>query len=130
MKVVISGSRSILNKELVESYLNEFNPKIEFLICGYDPKKRLPKGVDEIAYRWAINKGIPVDTFPANWEKYGKMAGRLRNKQMVDCGDVLIAIWDGQSTGTLSTITYWKEKMAAIFNNPDHNCFIFQVDNK
>ena len=41
-------------------------------------------------------------------------AGHKRNKQMVEEADALIAFWDGESTGTLSTINYAKEKGIAV----------------
>lgn len=38
--------------------------------------------------------------FPADWEKYGRKAGYLRNDQMARYTDVAIILWDGQSRGT------------------------------
>lgn len=42
--------------------------------------------------------------FPADWGKYGKSAGVLRNKQMAEYADGLIAFWDGKSRGTANMI--------------------------
>ena len=127
MKVVISGSRTLTNKRLVESYLETCEFNITTLICGYDPEKKLPKGVDEIAYNWAKSKGIATETYPADWDKFGKTAGILRNKQMVQLADALVAIWDGSSRGTLSTINFWKQKAKIIFKDPTYNCKVFKV---
>lgn len=48
---------------------------------------------------WAINNNIPVKSFPANWNKFGKSAGYKRNVQMADYAEGLIAI----TTGSLGT---------------------------
>lgn len=57
-------------------------------------------GIDQAAIEWAHGVGIPVRKFPANWNKHGKRAGYLRNEEMADYADALIAIWDGESRGT------------------------------
>lgn len=62
------------------------------------------RGVDSIAESIAVTKGYPTKLFPADWDKYGKPAGAIRNKQMAEYADVLIAIWDGQSKGTKNMI--------------------------
>lgn len=63
-------------------------------------------GIDRAGERWAVAQGIPVKKFPvepADWERYGLQAGRLRNQQMAEYvgpGGALIAVWDGSSRGT------------------------------
>jgi hypothetical protein len=41
------------------------------------------KGVDTICLKWANERGVPVERFPADWDKFGKGAGPVRNKQML-----------------------------------------------
>ncbi len=43
-------------------------------------------GADELAKKSAIMIGLPVETYPANWELHGKSAGHIRNQQMLDEG--------------------------------------------
>jgi hypothetical protein len=43
--------------------------------------------------------------FLPDWGKYGKRAGLLRNSDIVAASEVILAFWDGSSTGTLDTIT-------------------------
>ncbi len=38
--------------------------------------------------------------YPAAWDTYGLKAGYIRNEEMADNADALIAIWDGKSRGT------------------------------
>lgn len=37
---------------------------------------------------------------PADWERLGKAAGPIRNEEMAEIADALIAFWDGQSRVT------------------------------
>lgn len=48
----------------------------------------------------AANRGFACQHFPADWEAYGKQAGYLRNYQMAQNADALVAFWDGRSPGT------------------------------
>ena len=65
-------------------------------------------GADTLAVKaaWDIG-GLKCIEFPANWEKYGKAAGPIRNQQMLDEGkpDKVLAFWNGESRGTLDMIT-------------------------
>lgn len=60
------------------------------------------RGPDTVGAQWAVDQEppIPVKEFPANWNTHGKKAGYLRNKEMADYADALLAIWDGKSKGT------------------------------
>ena len=42
--------------------------------------------------------------FPAEWDKYGRKAGPLRNEAMARYADALLAYWNGESKGTKSMI--------------------------
>ena len=49
-------------------------------------------------------KGYETELFPADWKTHGRKAGPIRNKQMADYGEMLIAFWDGKSSGTKNMI--------------------------
>lgn len=51
-----------------------------------------------------IGRDIPVKRFPADWDRHGRAAGPIRNCQMAQYADALIAIWDGKSRGTKNMI--------------------------
>lgn len=106
MKVIIAGSRSILRIGY-----SEFNEIIS--VCPYEITEVVcggAKGIDKIGEQWAQRKGIPIIYFLPDWNKHKKAAGFVRNKQMVDYADVLIAIWNGKSPGTAHTIKEAKKK--------------------
>jgi len=58
------------------------------------------KGADTLGARYAQDNGYGLSTHYAIWETYGKSAGYIRNQEMADASDALIAYWDGQSRGT------------------------------
>ena len=103
MNVVICGSRGITDRDLVE-YLIENS---EFDITGVIEGGA--KGVDTIAGEWARAQNIPVTVVKPDWHAHGLYAGPKRNREMVQMGEAVIAVWDGKSRGTQSTIAYAKE---------------------
>lgn len=98
MKTIIAGSRSIGNYQLVVNCIAKSRFKITEVVCGE------ANGVDKLGKEWAKKNKIPVKSFPAEWNKYGNAAGPIRNAQMADYGQALIAIWDGESKGTYNMI--------------------------
>jgi hypothetical protein len=67
------------------------------------------KGADTVGESFALGNGIPLKRFPADWDTHGAGAGPIRNRQMGDYADRLIAFWDGESRGTKGMIDYAKE---------------------
>ena len=75
-------------------------------------------GTDAMAERYARERGYSLQIFPAEWSRYGKRAGYVRNREMhvyistfAERG--VIAFWDGQSKGTAQSFSLAKE-----FGNP------------
>jgi len=96
MKVIIAGSRTISDLELVSQAITESCFDITEVVCGG------AKGVDECGRLWAEKHNIPVKVFNADWNKYGKIAGPVRNFEMAKYADALVLVWDGKSPGSLS----------------------------
>ena len=94
MKVIIAGSRSIINYRAVRSAIERVGIEITEVVSG------TARGVDKLGERWAAENNIPIKRFPADWNKHDKRAGYLRNVEMAEYADALIAIWDGESKGT------------------------------
>ena len=106
LKVIVAGSRTFNYPELLDKVLSKyrlFHFNFTELIHGG------ARGADTLAMLWAEKNDIPVRCFPADWDKYGKKAGYIRNKQMAEYGEILIAFWDGQSKGTRMMIELAKE---------------------
>lgn len=58
------------------------------------------RGADALGEQFAREFMLPVMPFPADWNAHGKAAGPIRNVQMAEYADILVAFWDGESRGT------------------------------
>jgi len=103
MKTIIAGSRTILDYDLVYNAIYEAPWVITEVVSGGAP------GVDTLGEKAAAAFGIPVKVFPADWKQYKRAAGPIRNQQMADYAEALIAIWDGESSGTADMIRRAKQ---------------------
>lgn len=97
MKTIIAGCREITNSRIVFNAIQEAGWLITEVVSG------CARGVDASGELWARTFGIPVKHFPANWS-LGPKAGPIRNRQMAEYADALIAVWDGKSKGTKNMI--------------------------
>lgn len=94
MRVIVAGSRSFNDYKLLESILLKFDLNELVIVCGEC------RGADKLGRQFAEEHGLPILSFPANWDKYKKRAGYLRNIEMAENADRLLAFWDGVSPGT------------------------------
>jgi hypothetical protein len=98
MKVIVAGSRTIVSYGEVRRAIKTSPFHITEIVSGG------AKGVDSCGETWALHESIPLKRFPADWLKYGKAAGPIRNRAMAKYADALIAVWDGLSRGTQDMI--------------------------
>lgn len=94
MKVIIAGSRHITQYYCLLLAVEEAEFCITEIVSGG------ARGVDALGERLAQDINCPLKIFPAKWEEHGKRAGPLRNIEMADYADALVALWDGKSRGT------------------------------
>jgi len=97
LRVLICGDRNYTNKAAIDKFINSL-PRDAVIIEGE------AAGADTLAATSAKQHGHTVIPFPAKWAKYGRAAGPIRNKQMLDVGkpDVVVAFHDNidSSKGT------------------------------
>ena len=67
------------------------------------------KGADQLGEQWCFENRVKYERYLADWSK-GKSAGMIRNALMVDNATHVLALWDGVSKGTLSTIELARNK--------------------
>ena len=103
MKLAIVGSRTLNKPEdftIITNLIDDYreHTKVTEIISGG------AIGVDTFAVRYAVKHTLPFKIISPDYKKYGKQAPLIRNKQIVDECDKLIAFWDGKSKGTKYTI--------------------------
>ena len=105
-RVIIAGCRDFTDYALLRSFVDDAlagMQDIEIVSGG-------AAGADALGERYARERGYGLKVFPAEWKKWGAAAGPIRNSQMADYADALIAFWDGKSAGTRDMIRKAEEK--------------------
>lgn len=102
-RIIIAGGRDFQDYRLLRSTVdkllqNKLRKEKIVIICG------MAKGADMLGARYAQEREYHIRYFPADWDKYGKRAGPIRNEEMAKNADALVAFWDGESSGTKNMI--------------------------
>lgn len=105
-KVIIAGSRDFNDY----SKLKEFCDKVLINQTDIEIISGGARGSDKLGERYAKEKGYSLKIFKADWDKLGKRAGMLRNTDMSNYADALIAFWNGESRGTKNMLKQAKGK--------------------
>ena len=100
MKVAVIGSRNLTVINL-EEYLPEGTTEI---VSGG------ARGIDSCAKNYAKANGIPLKEFLPNYDDFGRSAPLLRNLEIIDYADIVLAFWDGKSRGTKFVIDKCRAK--------------------
>lgn len=103
MKVLVCGGRDFENKELLYSTLTDLHREHNFSVVIHG----CASGADTLAGTWATENKIQVYDFPADWKKYGKSAGAIRNRQMLEVGvpDMVVAFPGGRGTKNMIDVS-------------------------
>lgn len=103
MKVLVCGGRDFYDYNLLSSWMIELFvkallvPEDVTIISGH------ARGADKLGERFANANGCELIIFPADWDKYGKAAGHIRNQQMLDEGkpDLVVAFPGNRGTADM-----------------------------
>jgi hypothetical protein len=98
MIVIIAGGRDYTDYDHVVTCVKDSGFEITEIVSGG------ATGADALGERYAKEHGIKLRRMPAEWKKHGKAAGPIRNREMAEVADGLIAFWDGESRGTKNMI--------------------------
>jgi hypothetical protein len=104
-KILITGSRTwtdrgVINAALRDAYKGCTDIGEDVLMINGD----CPQGADAIAKEIWLKHNLPIELYPADWGTYGKRAGFIRNKQMVDLKpDICFAFIKDGSKGASMT---------------------------
>ena len=112
-KIIIAGGRDFMDYNLLKEKTNKIlqEKKVTHKIVIISGCAR---GADTLGMRYASENIFDVDEYPADWDKYGKKAGYMRNVEMAENPDALIAFWDGKSKGTKHMIDIATERKLPI----------------
>jgi hypothetical protein len=96
-RVIVAGGREFNNYALLRDKLDfALRNKISE---GITIVSGAARGADKLGEQYAVERGYNIDSHPADWDKFGKSAGYIRNKEMAQNADALMAFWDGKSRG-------------------------------
>jgi hypothetical protein len=107
-KVIVFGTRTFDDYKLLRSKLDHYcqNFLSVAVVTG------AAKGADALGERWAYENKLLVVRFHPDWDRHGKKAGPMRNREMagfVGKKGFAVGFWDGRSPGTKDMISVCKE---------------------
>ena len=101
MKLAVIGSRElVVGFDELKKHIGE---DVDELVSGG------ARGIDTCAQRYARENGIKMTEFLPEYERYGRAAPIVRNRQIAEYADEVLAFWDGKSRGTKSAISYFEK---------------------
>jgi hypothetical protein len=114
MRIIIAGGRDFDNYNLLKKECNNILQKLNIndsiiIISG------MARGTDLLGLQFAKENNFQFECFSANWKVYGLQAGYLRNEEMANIANCLIAFWDGKSKGTKHMIDIMQKKEKLVF---------------
>jgi len=96
-KIIIAGGRDFGDYDYLQRSMNSVIANL----CGnIQIVSGRARGADTLGEQYAKDNNLDLKVFPANWEKHGRSAGYIRNSEMANYANTLIAFWDGKSRGT------------------------------
>ncbi|MBR6807513.1 MAG: DUF2493 domain-containing protein [Clostridia bacterium] len=99
MKVAVIGSRG----STIDNIADYLPQNCTEIVSGG------AKGIDLCAAEYAKNNGLKLIEFKPEYSLYGKNAPLVRNREIVDYSDIVLAFWDGSSKGTKFVIDYCRK---------------------
>lgn len=113
-RIIVCGGRNFNDKNLFEETLDRIIPLYDSpeLISGH------ASGADMLAEEYAQKNNLRITVFKPDWKKYGRAAGPIRNREMIQFAaeeqPVIIAFWNGSSRGTKNMIEQGEKAGAKI----------------
>lgn len=109
MRTIIAGSRGFTNIQDVRDAIIKSGFLITTVLSG------TAKGVDRLGEQWARENQCFCERYPADWDRHGAAAGPIRNEEMANVAEALVAVWNGRSRGTRHVIEVAKKKGLKVY---------------
>lgn len=106
-RIIVAGTRGFSNYDFFEKQMKEIIADIEGNFIFYSGMAKT--GADKLIVDFCKKEGYLYYPYPADWDRFGKGAGFIRNGMMADTATWLIAFYDGKSPGTTHMIKCAKE---------------------
>ncbi len=98
MRILITGGRNFSDRILMWTALDRLHAKHCFMLLIHGNAK----GADRLASMWAQERGVGTLAYSANWARYGRSAGPIRNRQMLgEKPDLVVAFPGGRGTADM-----------------------------
>lgn len=106
--MLICGSRDwpdhAIVREVIEDLAQQHGDELTIIHGG-------ARGADTIAHEICMGLGVRTEVFLADWERYGRGAGYMRNTKMLNTGpDLVVAFHMHNSSGTGHTVRQAKDR--------------------
>ncbi len=105
--VIVTGGRDYSDYERFSKEMTKMGPTL--VIQGGAP------GADALARRWAEEHGVKCETYPAEWGKYGKSAGPMRNEEMIRANPEAVVLAFPGGRGTAHCISFARYAGRAVY---------------
>lgn len=107
-KLIVAGGRDfndyiLLHEKLMELASTTYRDYEVSIVSG------MARGADALGHRFAQVEQVECYEMAADWDRYGKRAGFMRNEDMGRFADGLLAFWDGKSRGTQHMIEFMRK---------------------
>ncbi|MEI8048887.1 MAG: SLOG family protein [Bacteroidota bacterium] len=102
--LIIAGSRNFSDYQLLASEMKKINSFASKYGYNFSVISGNAKGADRLGILYANENNLPCKIFEANWPRYRKMAGIIRNIEMAKHAQFCLVFWDGKSKGTENMI--------------------------
>ena len=109
MRLIVAGSRSFSDYDLLNREVHALVDAFAFGDNTLSIVSGTARGADALGERWAREFGVPIHRFPADWSRYGRRAGYLRNMEMAEFATDALIFWDGVSRGSKHMIAICAE---------------------
>lgn len=108
MRILITGSRKWFDWNTFNDALNKATKDQSDIVIVHGD---CPTGADSMAKDWALYQSVIQEPHPAEWDRYGKRAGYVRNAEMVELGaDLCLAFIKFGSPGSTMTANLAEKK--------------------
>ena len=100
LRIVIAGSRDFKDYDFLKEKMFPIISRLR--IKGYNViiVSGKANGADTLGEKFAEELGLDIEEYPADWDRYQKSAGFIRNEQMAKVAHLVVVFWDGKSEGT------------------------------